>query len=127
MRSGRGSMIDYTWYGFLVIVVANWRLDNAKSPGAMLQEKAAWKPHTFRVADVVRAYIPQVGYFLLLIHVMLYFGTRMYERESTARHSSTAKTIKMKSKKFGTKKYPRPLSCNYFLPDRPYTRSKKEE
>ena len=52
-------MIDSS---FFVIVVVNWRLDIAKSPAAMLEEKAARKPHTLRVADVVRTYIPQVGY-----------------------------------------------------------------
>ena len=47
---------------FFVIVVANCRLDNAKSPAAMLQEKTARKSQTLRVADVVRTDIPQVGY-----------------------------------------------------------------
>ena len=48
-----------------VIVVANWRLDNAKSPAAMLQEKTARKPHTLRVADVVRTYVQPPGRVLL--------------------------------------------------------------
>ena len=34
---------------FFMIVVANWRLDNAKSPAAMLQEKTARTPHTLRL------------------------------------------------------------------------------
>ena len=55
---------------FLLKVVATWRLDNAKSPAAMLQGKTARTPHTLRVAGVfaryarshaVRTYIPQVG------------------------------------------------------------------
>ena len=41
--------------------IANWRLDNAKNPAAMLQEKTARTLHALRVADVVRT-IPQVGY-----------------------------------------------------------------
>ena len=47
-------MIDYIPGSLFVIIVANWRLDNAKSPAAMLQEKTARKPQTLRVADVVR-------------------------------------------------------------------------
>ena len=52
-----------------MIVVANWRLDNAKSPANMLQEKKVPTPHTLRVAGgsagcarshAVRTYIPQV-------------------------------------------------------------------
>ena len=93
---------------FLMIVVANWRLDNAKSPAAMLQEKTARTPHTLRVADVVRTYIPQVGY-LFSSFDLLYVYTRMHERESTARHSSTAKTMKMKLKIRKEKKSPSPL------------------
>ena len=53
-------MIDCIY--FFVIAVATWRLDNAKSPAAMLQEKTAREPQTLRVADVVRTYIAQVGY-----------------------------------------------------------------
>ena len=54
----------------IVLIVSNWRLDNTKSPAAMLQEKTARTPHTLRVAGgsaryarshAVRAYIPQVG------------------------------------------------------------------
>ena len=40
----------------------------------------------------------------------------MHERESTPRHSSTAKKMKMKPKKSGGKN-PRALSCNKFLSD----------
>ena len=55
---------------FLMKVLANWRLDNAKSLAAMLHEKTVRTPHTARVAGgfaryprshAVRAYIPQVG------------------------------------------------------------------
>ena len=42
-------MIGYSFL-WLYQVVANWRLDNAKSPAAMLQEKTARTPHTLRVA-----------------------------------------------------------------------------
>ena len=45
-------MIDFIV--FVVNVFANWRLDNAKSPAAMLQGKAARKPHTLRVANALR-------------------------------------------------------------------------
>ena len=31
-------------------VITNWRLGNAKSPAAKLQEKTARTPHTLRVA-----------------------------------------------------------------------------
>ena len=33
-----------------MIVVANWRLDNAKSPAVVLQEKTDRTPHTLRIA-----------------------------------------------------------------------------
>ena len=33
---------------FFSIVVANWRLDIAKSPAAMLKETKAWTPHMLR-------------------------------------------------------------------------------
>ena len=54
-----------------MIIVAHWRLGNARSPAAMLQEKTARTPHTLRVAGgsaryarshAVRTHIPQVGY-----------------------------------------------------------------
>ena len=114
---------------FFVIVVAHWRLDNAKSPVAMLQEKTARKPHTARVADVVRTYIPQVGYLVSsLIPGMLYVCNRMHERENTARHSSTAKTMKMEPKRSERKKSPSPLVylvTIFCLVGTPYTRSKR--
>ena len=50
LQSGQRSMIEYS------VLILNWRLDNAKSPAAMLQEKNARTPHTLRVADVVRTY-----------------------------------------------------------------------
>ena len=67
MRSGQRSIIEHF---FFMKAVANWRLDNAKSPTAMLQERTARTPHTLRVAGgfaryarshAVRTYIPQVG------------------------------------------------------------------
>ena len=72
----------------------------------MALEKTARAPHTLRVADdsarcarshIERTYIPQVGY-LFSCFDMVYVCTRMPERESTARHSSTSKTMKMKPK-----------------------------
>ena len=69
-------MIEYTFFmaDLIISVVANWRLDNAKSPAAMLQEKTARAPHTLRVAGgcracvslyarshAVRTHIPEVG------------------------------------------------------------------
>ena len=57
---------------------------------------------TTRTPHALRAYIPQVGtYFLLLICFM-------YERESTARQSSTAKTMKVKPNKSERNKIPAP-------------------
>ena len=57
---------------FFMTAVANWRLDNAKSLAAMLQEKTARTPHTLRVAGAryarshaARTYIPQVGCLFL--------------------------------------------------------------
>ena len=57
-----------------MIVIATG--DNAKILAAMLQEKTvptpARTPHTLRVADVVRTYIPQIGYYLFSSFDMLY-------------------------------------------------------
>ena len=61
-----------------MIVAANWRLDIAKSPVTMLQEKTARTPHTLRVAGgsaryarshATRTYIPQVGQLLSSFHM----------------------------------------------------------
>ena len=49
MRSGQRSMIEYSFMPG-IIIGANWRLGNAKSPAAMLQKKTPWTPHTLRVA-----------------------------------------------------------------------------
>ena len=81
-------------------------------PAAMLQEKTARALHTLRVADVVRTYArTQIGY-LFSSFDMLYVCNRtgMYQRENTARHSSTAKTAKMKPKFGKKKKCPSPLA-----------------
>ena len=59
-----------------MIEVATWRLENAKSPAAMLQEKTAQTPHTLRVEDVVRTYTPQVR-FLIFSSGMLHVCTRI--------------------------------------------------
>ena len=81
-----------------MIVVANWRLDSAKSSAAMLQEeKTARMSHMLRIAGAryagshaVHTYIPQVGYQFCIFD-MLYV-----RRENTVRRSSTAKTMKIK-------------------------------
>ena len=109
MRSGQRSIIEYIVFYDNHIVVTHCRLDNAKSPTAMLQEKTARTPHTFRIAGgsalyarshAVRTYIPQVGYLLLF----LMLSNCCMKRENTARHSSiAAKTVKMKQN-FGKKK-----------------------
>ena len=110
------SMIDYIV--FFVIVVANWRIDDAKSPDAMLQEETARKPHTLRVADVVRTYITQVECLFCpfdtwyALFLCLYVRKRKY---STPQQHS--KDNENDSGKFGKKKYHHPLSCNYCLPD----------
>ena len=78
----------------------------------MLQEKTARTPNTLRVADVVRTYIPQVGYWFYFD--MLLVCTRMHERESTARHSSTARTTKKKPIVFGRKIIPVPSRVIFF-------------
>ena len=77
----------------------------------MLQEKTARKPDTLRAADVAYVHAPGrvLIFFSLLIPGMAYVCTRMYERESTAPHSSTAKTIKVKPKMSGSKKSPSSL------------------
>ena len=66
----------------------------AKSPVAMLQEKTAptpaRTPHTLRVADIVRAYIPQVGYYLFSYFDMIYVFTGMYEESKKAQHGTAA-------------------------------------
>ena len=99
----------------MTVAVANWRLDNAKSPVDMLQEKRARTPHTRRIAGVsaryacshaVRTYIHQAGY---LFSFDTLYVPAMYEKESTARHSSnTANTMKMKPKISERKKIPVP-------------------
>ena len=51
-------------YSFFMIVVANWRLDNAKSPADMLQEKTGRKAHTLRDAGgslTCRTYVHTQG------------------------------------------------------------------
>ena len=71
MRSGQWSMIEYS---FFMIVVANWRLDNAKRPPAMLQEKTARTARTLRLPVGCRTYVHTPGrvctYFLLLMCCM---------------------------------------------------------
>ena len=50
-----------------IIVVPNWRLDNAKSPAAMLKEKTARTPHTLRVVSGCRTYVRTPGRVLNLL------------------------------------------------------------
>ena len=53
-----------------MIVVANWRLGNAKSPAALLQEKTARTPHTLRISGRIaggcRTYVHTPGRVLNL-------------------------------------------------------------
>ena len=72
MRSGQRSMIECGF--FTMIVVANWRLDNTKSPATMLQGKTARTPHTLCVtggsaryacSHAVRTYIHTPGGVIL--------------------------------------------------------------
>ena len=71
IKSGRRSTIEHRFLT-MTVVVANWGLDNAKSPAAMLQEKQLGRqPQTHHVAGgsacyarsqpAVRTYIPHVG------------------------------------------------------------------
>ena len=58
MQSGQRSVIEHSFFMIdRTAVVANWRLDNSKSPAAMLQEKAARTPYTLRVAGGCRTYV----------------------------------------------------------------------
>ena len=52
---------------FFLIVVANWRLDSAKSPAAMLQEKTAQTPHTLRLPGGCRTYVHTPGTRVLIV------------------------------------------------------------
>ena len=85
-------MIDQN---FLVIVLAHWQLDNANSPAALLQEKTARKPHTLRVADVVRTYIPQVGYLFSSFHTWyaIYNMSVLVCTKEKAQHGTTAQQL----------------------------------
>ena len=59
VRSGQRSMIEYSF--FILIVVANWRLDNAESLDAMLQGQTARTPQTLRIAGGCRTYVHTRG------------------------------------------------------------------
>ena len=112
-----------------VIVVANWRLDNAKSPTAMLQEKTARKPQTLRVADVVRTYIPQVGYLFSCFDT--WYALCLYSYVRKRKHSTaqqfTAKTMNMKPK-ISERKIPVPSCVIIFcLIGTTYTRSERRK
>ena len=99
------------------IVVANWRLDNAKSPAAMIQEKTARTPHTLCVAGgsaryprshAVRTYIPQVGH-LFSSFDMLYVWKRKHSTAQQHRKNNVNET-----EKFGKKKNPPPSHLIFF-------------
>ena len=65
----------------------------------MLPEKTTRTLRTFRAADVVRTYIAEVGYLLSSFDMLdVCTRTGMFQKETTARHSSAAKTMKMKPK-----------------------------
>ena len=85
---------------FFIIVAAH-----AKSPAAKFQGKTARTPHTLRVVG---------GSTRLACSHAVHCCTSKIE--STARHSSTSKTMKMKPTFFAETKIP-VASCNFFLPD----------
>ena len=107
---------------------ANWRLDNAKSPAAMLQEKPTQKPHMLPVADVVRTYIPQVAY--LFSSFDTWYALCVYSYVQKRKHSTAqqhSKNNENESEIFGKEKNLRPLSCdNFCLIGRPCTGQKEE-
>ena len=95
-------MVEYS------VFVLNWRLDNAKSPAAMLREKTARTPHTLRVAGgsaryarshAVRRYIPQMGDNFLFMICLLYVRER---KQSTAQQHR--KNYENETENFGKKK-----------------------
>ena len=120
---------------FLMIVTANRRLDNAKSPAAILQEKTAptpaRTPHTLRVADVVRTYIPQVGYYdsVSSFDMLSYVCTRIYQVRKQRKHSRVqqhSKNNENETENLERQKIPVPSRVTIFcLIGTPYTRSKE--
>ena len=94
------------------------------------QGKTARTPHTLRVADVVRTYIPQVGYYYLYLFSsfdMLYVCT-VCTKKAKAQHGTAAKTMKMKPKTRKGKKIPVPFRVIFFcLIGTPYTRPKRRK
>ena len=82
----------------IVFVIANRRLDIAKSPAATLQEKTPRTPHTLRVAGgstryarsrVVRTYPQDVGYLLSsfdMVCVCLYSYVRKRKHSTPQQH-----------------------------------------
>ena len=97
-------MIGYSVFN---IEVANWRLDNGKSPATMLQEKTARTPHTLRVgggsahharSHAVRTNIPQVGPTLLSIW-LLYVRKRKHSTAQQHRKITKRKPKKLERKK----------------------------
>ena len=114
-------------YSFSMIVVLNWRLDNAKSPAAMLQEKTARTP--LRIAGgsaryarshAVRTYIPHVRYPFLLLICLLYTRKRKHSTEQQHRKNNENET-----EIFGKKeKYPSPYVTIFCLIGTPCTGQK---
>ena len=76
-------MIEYSF--LIIIVVANWRLDNAESLAAMLQEKTARTPHTLRIAGGCRTYVHTPGRVL-----NLFFRYAVCTKKEKAQHGTAA-------------------------------------
>ena len=122
MRRGQKTDIEYTvFFCFVIVVVANWWLGNAKSPTAMNSSDATYASLRERFRPLrsltCRTYVHTLGRVLSPPYFdVLYVYLVCDEIKSTARRSSsTTKTIKMKPEISGRKTTPRPLSCNDFL------------
>ena len=74
MQSGKRFVIEYTLFMIdPIIIAAKWRLDNAKSPAAMLQEKTARTPHIYAS---LRGWLPAVRGTLRSLTCRTYVHTR---------------------------------------------------
>ena len=113
MRSGQRSMIGYSF--FFMIAVANWRLDKAKSPAAMLQEKTGRTPRTLRDGSArytrshaVRTYIHTYPRWWYLFPS---FDMLAVCKKENAQHGTAApqKQQKYNRKIWKERKKPRPL------------------
>ena len=119
-------------HSFFMIVDANWRLDNARSPVVMLQEKTARTPYTLRVAGgtardarshAVRTYIPQIGRLFSSCD-MLYVRIR---KHSTAQHHRKKKMKVIPKIPERKKKSPSPLKQQFSASSEHLAPVKKEE